>query len=321
MSDPYSPYSNQPDPNQPQQPQWGAPPPPGQPAAYPDPAQQAYQPPQYGTEGQPQYAAPGQPQYGTEAQPPYGAPGQAPYGSPVQPPKKSNKGLIIGLVIGVVVLLVLVACGVGIAMVVNSDDDEKDPKPSPTSSAGVDPSGAAPSPSQSGGGNNNQNNGVTARYSSDFKEVCSGGSILNAAAYSGPSGAKMYAFSNDPARPTYWSSETISSREPYYAKSADYTTVSVVACLTYVEGSEAPGTKCNLKSSDGTAVTVDYMSSRYTLTFHAAQTGEKVADGGTINAPANRCPSFMTYNKTTLKSYANPDDGALEAAFAKFIGG
>ncbi|MGW0434387.1 hypothetical protein ACWDV4_17835 [Micromonospora sp. NPDC003197] len=357
MTDPYSPYSNQPDPNQPQQ-QWGPPPtsaPPGQPAGYPDPAQPGAQP-QYGVPGQPgaygapgqpgaydptgqqpQYAAPGQPgqpgaydptgqqpQYGVPGQPPpYGAPGQPgaydptgqpPFGTP-EPPKKSKKGLTIGLIIGGVVLLVLLLCGGAVALVMNSGDDEDDPVAQPSTSAGADPSGK---PSQ-GGDNKKNNNAITADSASDFREVCSGGAITNAAPYNGPAGAKAYAFSNSPGRLTSWSTESLDYDAAYYAKSADYATVSVVGCLTYEEGSEASGQKCNIEATDGTKLTIDYMSSRYTLTFHNAQTGEKIGDGGSVNAPATRCPSFMTYNKTTLKSYASPDDGTLNAAFKKFL--
>ncbi|GAB2955241.1 hypothetical protein GCM10027280_49580 [Micromonospora polyrhachis] len=354
MTDPYSPYSNQPDPNQPQQ--WGPPPtsaPPGQSAGYPAPAQPGAQPqygqpaqpgqydptgqqPQYGTPGQPgqydptgaqpQYGQPAQPgqydptgqqpQYGTPGQPgAYDPSGQPPYGTP-EPPKKSNKGLTIGLIIGGVVLLVLLLCGGAVALVMNSGDDEDDkPIAQPGNSAGADPSNGA-KPTQPG---NKNNNAITADSASDFREVCSGGAIMNAAPYNGPAGAKAYAFSNSPGRLTSWGTESLDYDATYYAKSAEYTTVSVVGCLTYEEGSEASGQKCDIKASDGTKLTVDYMSSRYTLTFHNAQTGEKIGDGGSINAPATRCPSFMTYNKTTLKSYASPDDGTLNAAFKKFL--
>jgi hypothetical protein len=319
VSDPYAQPPGQPDPYGSQQPpaqpnQYGS----AQPPAQPDPSavpQPLAQPNPYGSpqppvspaapaqQGYPQpYSVSGQPQYGA-------APTYAPGG--VQPPAKSKKGLIIGLVVGGLVLL-MILCGVGAALALNSADDEDPVTPTPGSST----SAAAPATSKAAPQNNNA---VTADSSSDFEDVCQKGSILNAADYSGPAGAKAYVFSNSPERTTSWSSKSLDSRASYYAKSTEYATVSVVGCLAYEEGSEAPGQKCEVKASDGTKVTVDYTSLRYTLTFYAAKTGEKIGDGGTINAPANKCPGFLTYNKTTLKSYASPDSGAIDAAVKKML--
>ncbi|WP_433350103.1 hypothetical protein [Micromonospora sp. CA-111912] len=283
------PYGGQPDPNV--TPWSGPPAPPAQPGGYP-----AY--------GQPP------PQFAT----------------PVPPPQKSNRGLVIGLSVGAAVVVLLALCGTGIGFLLVNDDDE-DPKPIASASTPANPTdgpqpstdpSAEPQPSQSQEQPNN-NNGVTARYSSELSAVCDGGQILNAAPYNGPSGAKAYAFSNSPDRPSSWSSKSVSSNKPYYAKSADFQTVSVVGCLKVVAGSEGAPKECNYKDSAGKTVAVSYISSRYTLTFYAAKTGEKIGDGGTVSAPANRCPSFISYNKTTMKSYAAPDSGSIEAALDKFL--
>ncbi|WP_155391677.1 hypothetical protein [Catellatospora paridis] len=286
MSDPYAQPPGQPDPYGPPSDPYAQPvsPPPAQP---------------YGAPGHQPYG--GQPAYGQQ---PYGQPGYA-----QQPPAKSKKGLIIGIVAGVVVLLLLL-CGVGVALLVNADDDPVTPT-TPTRSSAPGTSAAAPPP-----GNNNA---ITADSSSDFGDVCQGGAILNAAEYTTPASAKAYVFGNSPTRLTSWSSKSLDSRASYYAKSADYAQVSVVGCLSYVEGSEAAGQKCPIKASDGTKLTVDYLSSRYSLTFHNARTGEKIGDGGTVNAPANRCPSFLTYSKETLKSYASPDSASIDAAVKKML--
>ncbi|SCG64570.1 RodZ family helix-turn-helix domain-containing protein [Micromonospora coxensis] len=288
MSESYPPYGGQPDPNAP----WGTPP--GSPV------------------GQPGY---GQPQ---------GYPGQPvtapPYGAPVPPPQKSKKGLYIGLGIGAVVLVLLVACGGIIGFVALNDED--DPAPGPTTSvAAPDPTAASPSTApQPGEPQPDNNNAVTAQSSSDMSAVCDGSPILNAAPYTSPKGAKVLTFSNSPDRPSSWRSESFGYGEPYYARSTEWEKVPVIGCLTYVEGSEGPGRKCDYKDSSQKTVTIDYVSSRYTLTFHNAKTGEKIGDGGTINAPATRCPSFIAYNRTTMKAYASPDDGALELALGKFTG-
>lgn len=292
MSESHPPYGGQqPDPNAAP---WGTPP--GSPVGQP-----AY--------GHPQQGFPGQPGY-----PPQ-------YGAPVPAPKKTNKGLMIGLGIGAAVMAVLVVCGGTIGYFALSDDDDN-PTPIASSSGVPAPTGDAPTSSapQPVEPQPNNNNAVTARNSSDMSAVCDGSPILNAAPYTSPKGAKVYTFSNSPDRPSSWVTKSVGYNKPYYARSTDWDEVSVVGCLTFVAGSEGEGKKCDYKGSDDKKVTIDYVSSRYTLTFHNAKTGEKIADGGTINAPAVRCPSFVSYNKVTLKSYARPDDGALELALDKFTG-
>ncbi|MFJ6199053.1 hypothetical protein [Micromonospora sp. NPDC092111] len=300
MSSSYPPYGGQPDPNVTP---WSGPPAP--PAGQPAYGQPAYGQPDY---GQPGYGPPG-----------YGPPGQPPqFGAPVPPPQKSNKGLIIGLVVGGVVLI-LALCGgvIGLALV-NSDDagPVASGSPSPGATNGTDPSAT---PQQSGPQEQPNNNAVTARYSSDLSSVCDGSPILNAAAYRGPSDAKAYVFANNPERTTFWSSKSVGSDKPYYARSSAFETVSVVGCMTVVPGSEGAPKKCDYKDSDDKVVSVSYISSRYQLTFFAAKTGEKIGDGGTVSAPANRCPSFISYNKVTMKAYASPDSGTIEAALDKFL--
>ncbi|MFG1954430.1 hypothetical protein [Micromonospora sp. NPDC048830] len=254
--------------------------------------------------------------------PGYGQPGQPPqFGAPVRPPRKSNRGLIIGLsAAAVVVLLVLCGAGIGFALVNNDDDPTPIASATPSGSSTESGTDATPTPGQSESQDSgNSNNAVTARYSSDLGDVCEGSQILNAAPYDGASGAKAYVFSNNPGRPTYWSSKSLPSSKPYYAKTADFETVSVVGCLKFVEGSEGTPRECRYKDSSDKQVTIDYVSSRYTLTFYAAKTGEKIGDGGTVSAPANRCPIVISYDKTTMKSYASPDSGTIEAALDKFL--
>ncbi|MEU1686587.1 hypothetical protein [Micromonospora sp. NPDC005707] len=185
----------------------------------------------------------------------------------------------------------------------------------------VDPAGPNATPSAAGPSESPEqpdDNAVTARYFSDMSSVCDGSAILNAAPYTPGSRAKAYTFANSPDRPSYWSYKSVSSTKPYYSKSADFASVAVVGCLKVVDGSEGTPKKCDYKS-DGKVVTVSYISSRYELTFYAAKTGEKIGDGGAVSAPANRCPSFISYNKVTMKSYAAPDSGTIEAALDRFL--
>ncbi|MEU8071201.1 MULTISPECIES: hypothetical protein [unclassified Micromonospora] len=324
-------WGNQPDPNAPYgaQPASGAPygSPPASGAPYG--AQPASGAP-YGAQpasGAPYGAQPasGAP-YGAQPAAPYpGQPGYAgqPYAPTPPPSGGKSKGLIVGLAAGAVTLTLL-CCGGGLAYVAFNEDEE-DPKPAASGSATPGPdssSSATPSaggPESSGPDGPTNNNSITARYSSEMSAVCDGGAILNAAPYTAPAGSKAYVFSNSPDRPSFWSQKTVSSAKPYYAKSADFATVSVIGCLKMVEGSEGTPKKCQYKNSEEKVVTIDYISSRYTLTFHAAKTGEKVGDGGTVAAPAARCPSFISYNKATMKSYASPDSGTIEAALDRFL--
>ncbi|WP_341716144.1 hypothetical protein QQG74_19215 [Micromonospora sp. FIMYZ51] len=218
--------------------------------------------------------------------------------------------------IGAVVMAVLVACGGLIGFFVFSgDDDEPTVTTGGTSSPAASESPAAPpSPEEQP----QNNNAITARNSSDMSAVCEGSPILNAADYTAAKGAKVYTFANSPERPESWLSKSVGFDKPYHARTSDWASVSVVGCLAFEQGSEGEARKCEYKDRDDKKVTVDYVSSRYTLTFYAAKTGEKIGEGGRINAPAVRCPSFVSYNKETMKAYAQPDTAALELALEKF---
>ncbi|GIJ79161.1 hypothetical protein SAMN05443287_102566 [Micromonospora phaseoli] len=295
MSDSHPPYGGQqPDPNAP----WGTPP--GSPVGPPRPPGSPI--------GQP--SGPGYP---------------SPYGAPVPPPlppyavapvKSANKGLWLGLGIGAAVMAVLIACGGTIGYFVLAGDDETTPLAGGESAAPA--TSAAPSIAPPADVQPDNNNALTARNSSDMSAVCEGSPILNAAPYTAAKGAKVYTFANSPDRPESWLSKSVGFDKPYYAKTADWASVSIVGCLTFEQGSEGEPRKCNYEDRDDKKITVDYLSSRYTLTFYAARTGEKIGEGGRVNAPAVRCPSFISYNKETMRAYAQPDSGAIELALEKF---
>jgi hypothetical protein len=110
--------------------------PPQQPGPYGQPGPPSGGFPQQGPPGYGQQQGYGQPgPYGQ--QPPYGQPGPGGFGGP--PPKKSNTGLIIGVVLGV---LVLVGGGITAAVLLSGDKDPKSPSvaaQSDTNQSGNDP--------------------------------------------------------------------------------------------------------------------------------------------------------------------------------------
>ncbi|MGK5672157.1 hypothetical protein ACSNOB_04830 [Micromonospora sp. URMC 106] len=189
------------------------------------------------------------------------------------------------------------------------DDEDRTPRAA-SSEPGTD---VTPTPLASEPGDN----AVTARSTNDFGNVCEGRQILNAAAYSGATGAKAYVFANSPDRPAFWSSTSIASSRPYYAENME--SVSVVGCLEFVGGGEGTPLECKY-TGVGQRITIDYTASRYKLTFYAAKTAEKIGDGGTVSTPAKRCPTFLSsYNKNTMTAYASPDTAVIAAAMEKFL--
>ena len=52
----------------------------------------------------------------------------------------------------------------------------------------------------------------------------------------------------------------------------------MVGCLNVDEGSQGVPKKCQYKDKAEKQVTIDYVSSRYTLTFYAAKTAEKFGE-------------------------------------------
>ena len=216
---------------------------------------------------------------------------------PVAPKKKSKFPL--PLIIAAVVVILLIGGGAAFALTKKggkSADSGGDAKKDDTK----------------------PNSSIVADSQYDFDEVCKGGAVSNAAAYTTGKESIIEMYHNNPANTDTWSSDGVGYGKSYYLKSDDdFTKISVVGCVEYVADSAKQERTCDGKSGDE-AVTIAYHSSKYKLTFYEAKTRKKISDGGEVNAPANSCPSYMTYDKTTKKAYANRDDGALEAAADKF---
>ena len=225
-------------------------------------------------------------------------------------PTKSNTGLIIGLVIGGILLLMVIG-GIVLAVIFASAGSK-----STTPSTSTNGSNNSTSGSSSNSSTPSTKAAYTAKYSSDFSKVCDGTPIANAADFTTKQAAVIATYSKRPEAST-WSGEYVGYGKSYYLKDIkDFTKISVVSCLKATTGTESPSIPCTGKD---TSPTINYHSVTYAMTFYEAKTGKKIADGGTVSGPADTCPSFTSYNTSTLNAFATPDDDQTEAALDSFV--
>ena len=197
-----------------------------------------------------------------------------PYATP--PASKPNKGLLIGLIAGGIALVAVIVLLV-LALTVWGKEDDKD-----TSKTTTSQDSSKDEEEKDTEGNNSNNNAIAATSIGSYEAVCEGGSVTNSAAYDKTAQSKIASFyqSRTLARSdsdANWTSTSVGYGDPYYADSKSFETVSVVACLSYVSGSEQKELDCDYTSS-GATVTVAYYSSKFKLTFYEAKTGKKIKD-------------------------------------------
>ncbi len=230
---------------------------------------------------------------------PTGASGPA----PILPSSSSGKPNILVILIAIVAAALLI--GGAVFAFTKSDDGKKDESSNNKTEDKKEST-------------NTSNNAVTATSTSDFSAVCTNGSVKNAAAYTEDGKPhKVVALSKKAGRSNFTSESVGYGTEYYVSSDTDLSTVSVVACLEAVDGSEAKSLTCDYEK-DGATVNVDLISARYTLTYYSALSGEKIGEGEDINAPATRCPMFLAYDASTMTAQASIDDAALEAEIEKF---
>lgn len=240
-------------------------------------------PPQYPQ----QYPQPWSPQYPQPWPPP----------GPYPPPRKTNRALIVVLVIAATVVLIPAAI-VGFFVVRDLAHDGLD---------GLDGRGGT----------------SKATSLSSFDVVCDRGSISNAAAYGKPYKIAAFARNERPnpmSRVTsdHWTELMLDSRADYRVNPNDYTSVNVVACLTHKSGTEVKSLSCDFKTDDGDRVTVDYYAVQYDIELREARTGKHLEQLGTVDGPAASCPFLIWVNKHDRKVYAEPDHAAVDAKLAEF---
>jgi hypothetical protein len=177
-----------------------------------------------------------------------------------------------------------------------------------------------PSAAPSGATVQPADNGIVARHDTDFRAVCEGGSVVNAAPYRKGGKVKILAFSKTGVVGDLWGPETVDSGRPYASGHDAVTTVNVVACLHRVDGTERRPSTCRYQDQSNKPVDVAVVPVRYRLVFYTARSGEEVAQGGTVNGPSTPCPALVLYDRQTKRTYADPDRGALTAALDRFVG-
>ena len=158
---------------------------------------------------------------------------------------------------------------------------------------------------------------ITATSTNDFKAVCSGFTITNAAKYVKKSTAKIATFSQSPQKTDAWVYQDVGSDKSYSKTNGNLTKIDTVACLHEIRDSKMLAKSCGYQEDDR-SVSVKYYSVRYKLSYYEAKTGKRISDGGIIETPIDTCPDFASYDPQTLLLYALPDTKAIEAALASF---
>ena len=226
----------------------------------------------------------------------------APSANSALTPSKTNTGLIIGIVVGALVLLVgiIIAVAVLLAAANKGTTNTSGSESSQQSNSDEDKLRAA--------------NTRTANSLSDYSAVCQTGAISNAAAYTKP--YRVLALSNT-VDGTVWSTVSLEYDAPYSVKYSEYAAVNAVVCLKEQKGAAVKASTCEF-TSGGEKKSIDYYATVYDATLYEAKSGKKVKDLGTVSAPADSCPSFVSYDKNDPKIIAKPDSAAVDALVAQF---
>ena len=120
----------------------------------------------------------------------------------------------------------------------------------------------------------------TANYSTDLAKVCSGIGFANVAPYRPGSIPKVVAFVKTPEQgATYAQQAIFQGRKTSFQPPAEFSDISVVACVTAVPGSTGAAKQC---PEDHPVFSM--VSYRATVDLFAAATGEKLGSAGTIDA-------------------------------------
>lgn len=220
-----------------------------------------------------------------------------------QPPKKLGTGAILAIVGGALLVILLIAGIVFATTMMGKDNaNKKSDDSSKTDDTKKDESALR------------EANATTAESMSDLAAVCKNGSIKNAAAFAKP--YKFAVFDNNTARGS-WSNFSLSYNNESAVKYSDFAQANVIVCLDRDDSTAVKSTTCDFKTGDET-VSVDFYAVKYKTTLYEAQSGKKIKELATVNGPASKCPSFVSYDKNNPKIYGDADKAELEANLAAF---
>ncbi len=287
-------------PEQPSQP-WGQPP--------VQPTVQQPENPSFGTPTTPQAEPYGrstsfQPQnQPTEAQPaaqPYNPYATVPMASSTHP-RKAKMFIGIGLA-----LVILLAAGAVFALTSKKDSDGGYKSQSGSSSESSDSSESFDTPATKN----------TAVYTDDYKVVCQGSTISNAADYdaSSPGPHPMTVFEKGSATSD---NKKYSSSSVYLGGGADADykepeKVQLVACLAR-DGDGEFVKDCQLKDNDDKIIPIKLRQANYKLDIYAAKTGKKIGHS-VITETSDSCPYIALVDSSDPTYYALPDSQAVKIA-------
>lgn len=155
-------------------------------------------------------------------------------------------------------------------------------------------------------------NEVTAQSVSDFRNVCNGGRITNAATYSGATPHPIAVFRQGINQDNYSQQSLPYTQHTWEADYKQFSSTQLVACLVRKrEGS--PTKKCEYQK-----VSLDFVPVVYELTVYEAQSHKKLGSKE-ISGPALECPSFVTYDEDERKIYGQPDMGQIVEAVRSYV--
>lgn len=217
--------------------------------------------------------------------------------------RKTRRGFYIGAAIALIVPGVLVYAFLS---VVYSTQDE------------LPASDRRSTPSSSTYSGSSTNRIVTAESYRDFGAVCGGFTVKNAAAFTNKASAIIATFSQSPRTGGSWSYEDVGYGKSYTATDGDFTKINTVACLHEIRDTKVLAKTCSY-DRNGSQIQVKYYSINYKLSYYQAKTGQRIADGGTLEAKADDCPSFVVYDEATLSAYALPPNDRIDVAHTAFV--
>jgi hypothetical protein len=229
-----------------------------------------------------------------------------------------SKKAIVGIIAGaILILLFIVAIVTAINDSANSNDD---------TSSKQDDTSKVDTPKQD---TTTDVKPITATVPLNFRAVCVGGSIENAAEYAKP--YRLAVFENNRALAqdhllsvrdhTKWELLGVSSvnENTPEERGSKYTELTTVLCLDRDDSTAVKATTCDFKF-EGKTISIDYYSVKYKATLYEARTGDKITELEAINGTATTCPAGASFDQDDPKFYADPDLAELNERVAPFEG-